>query len=140
MKYIVPGVALFAALYFVWTWIKSRSPYNFVSGQDNERVAQVSSTTMANGRTYFAFADELFNSMYWNWWIISEFGLCNTDEKSLGMLLQTVKRDEYAMLSDVYLMIKKQKSSNNRPLTEDLMRTFNKSEQRMYLSHLMDIV
>lgn len=118
---------------------KKNSPYNQAVEVNAVKSLEVSKRTMENGRTYYAVADEIFSHLHakvlWSW----NFTFKNTDEKALGALMLTVKEDEYDNLSDVYLHLKKAMGTNQSPLSEDLFKTFNSKERRMYLSHLMTL-
>lgn len=140
LKYVLPfaiGVAVIAVVYLVYK--KFRAPYAMASTANDEQVAKTSTDRMHNGYTFYACAEQIYSMLYWSWWVFGGFSLKDTDEKALGALLLSVTREEYSSLCDVYLMIKKKNAPDNAPLTEDLMRTFNKTEQRMYLTHLINL-
>jgi hypothetical protein len=143
-KYLPYVIGLVALLIGLWFYRKffGTSPAQVALLQNETETIERSKNTMANGMTYAQCANELLHMM---WWIGNLFGIIpshsfnfkNTDEKALGALMLSVGSDEFPLLSDAYLVAKKaERMSNSDSLRDDLVKTFNSSEQAQYLSHL----
>lgn len=127
--------AVFIALY--WVYIKLFTPYARATNQEDNALGQMSGKALTNGRSYLSVATEIFGSLYHILFgFIYTFSLKNTDETALGLLMQSIGRDEYKNLSDIYIWHKKNQGVDSDSLTSDLLRTFSKSEQKKYLGHL----
>ena len=136
LKYLLLAVVVFLGLY--WVYQKVFNPASRAQYREEVKNLADSQRKMTNGRTYYSVAEEIFNHIYWNWWIFS-FPWKNTDEKALGQLLQTVSREEFPTLCEIYLFIKKADGPDQNPLIEDLRKTFNEKEMRQYVGHLVDL-
>jgi len=135
------GIGAFLLVYWLYTKLFAVSPAQRVANQETLKASKVASDTMANGYTYYAFSQEIFNMLYASffWGFVYSFSLKDTDEEALGRMLQTVTKEEFPKLCEVYVLYKRANAiSDENSLVEDLYNTFNAKERAMYMAHLID--